>query len=59
MSRSQFPNAYVYNGQDFGLVEEDSIVLSTTQNICVWRTSSGRKDFIYSTRNGYSAIATN
>lgn len=59
MSRSQFPNAYVYNGQDFGLVEEDSVVLSTTQNICVWRTSSGRKDFIYSTRNGYSAITTN
>jgi len=38
--------AYCYNGKEFGIVEEDTIVQQGGNNIVLWNISQGTKDYI-------------
>jgi len=54
--RENFP---FYNGQDFGMVEEDTVVQLAGNGITMWNTSKRMCENIDAVdRNGYSTIAT-
>jgi hypothetical protein len=56
LNRENFP---FYNGQDFGMVEEDTVVQLAGNGVTLWNTSKRSCDVIdIVDRNGYSTVAT-
>lgn len=50
---------FTYNGKDFSIIEEATAVQIAGNAIMLWNTISGKKDYIWSERNGYCAVTAN
>jgi len=52
-------SSFCFNGRDFSIVQDDSIVMSAGNAIVTWNSSTGKKDYIWSKRNGYNVVTAN
>ena len=52
-------SSYGYSGRKFSVVNDDCICFISANAVCVWNITIGKKDFLWSKKNGYTACTAN